>query len=51
VFILQNQKVGQCFVTGLWFSLGIQVSSTNKTDHRVVFEADYEIKLLVITSG
>jgi hypothetical protein len=34
----QNLQVGQCFATGLWFSLGIQVSSTNKTDHHDITE-------------
>jgi hypothetical protein len=48
VFILQNQQVGQCFATGLWFSLGIQVSSTNKNDHHDITEI---LLKLVITSG
>jgi hypothetical protein len=40
VFVLQIQQVGQCIATGLWFSLGIQVSSTNKTDHHDRIKGD-----------
>jgi hypothetical protein len=49
VFILQNQQVGQCFATGLWFSLSIQVSSTNKTDHHDITEILLKVALNTIT--
>jgi hypothetical protein len=48
VFILQNQQVGQCFATGLWLSLGIPVSSTNKTDHHDITEILLEVALKTI---
>jgi hypothetical protein len=31
-------KVCQWLIAGLWFSLGTQVSFTNKTDHQVITE-------------
>jgi hypothetical protein len=46
---LQNQQVGQCFATSLWFSLGIQVSSTNKTDHHDITEILLKVALNTIT--
>jgi hypothetical protein len=46
---LQNQQVGQYFATGLWFSLGIPVSSTNKTDHRDITETLFEWFYRIIT--
>jgi hypothetical protein len=49
VFILQNQQVGQCIATGLWFSLGIPVSSTNKTDHHDITEILLKVALNTIT--
>ena len=36
--IIICDKVCQCLVTGLWFSLGLLVSSTNKTDLQDITE-------------
>jgi hypothetical protein len=43
------KEVGQCFATGLWFSLGIPVSSTNKTDHHDITETLLKVALNTIT--
>ena len=42
-------KVCQCLVAGLWFSLGIPVSSTNKTDHHDIAEILLIVVLNTIT--
>jgi hypothetical protein len=38
-------KVGQCFATGMWFSPGTRVSSTNKTDHHDITEILLKVAL------
>jgi hypothetical protein len=42
-------KVCQSLVAGQWFSLGIQVSSTNKTDRHNITEILLKVALNTIT--
>jgi len=41
-------KVCQCLGTGWWFSQGIPVSSTNKTDHHDITEILLKLALNTI---
>jgi hypothetical protein len=43
-------KVGQWLATGLWFSLGTPVSSTNKTDRHDITETLLKVALNTITN-
>ena len=43
-----GDKVGQCFATGRWFSLGTPISSTNKTDHHDITEILLKLALITI---
>jgi len=42
-------KVGQWLATGRWFSPGLPVSSTNKTDHQDMTEILLNVALNIIT--
>ena len=42
-------KVCQWLATGLWFSPGTPVSSTNKTDHHDIAEILLKVGLITIT--
>ena len=42
-------KICQCLATGLWFSPGPPVSSTNKTDHHDITEILLKVTLNTIT--
>ena len=41
-------KVGQCFATGMWFSPGNLVSSTNKADHHDITEILLKVALITL---
>jgi hypothetical protein len=42
-------KACQWFATGRWFSLGTQVSSTNKTDRHDIIEVLLKVVLITVT--
>ena len=46
--IMTCDKVYQCLATGLWFSLGTPVSSTNKTDRHDITEILLKVALNTI---
>jgi hypothetical protein len=45
---IKENKVCQCLATGLWFSLGTPVSSTNKTDCHDITEILLNVALNTI---